>query len=239
MHMHLGIVAPTAGEASLLLDTLSPHSRETIQGKVYFTSSRKGGPRATLCVCGIGKANAAHGTTLLIERFRPEFIYMLGIGGAYPSAGLSLGDVVIAEREIYGDEGLDSLLGFVSMKGLGLPLLSEGSLQCFNEIPLADAPQLAGHARKGGFVTVSSCTGTLRKGLEMEQRFPGILCENMEGAAFAHVCALNRVPAAEVRSISNIVEDRPSRGLDKDAVALACSRVQSRFIERVLSGPWR
>jgi futalosine hydrolase len=39
------------------------------------------------------------------------------------------------------------------------------------------------------------------------ERF-GALCESMEGAAAAHVCALHDVPFLEVRGISNLVEDR-------------------------------
>jgi futalosine hydrolase len=34
------------------------------------------------------------------------------------------------------------------------------------------------------------------------------LCENMEGAAVAQVCARHGIPFGEVRGISNLVEDR-------------------------------
>lgn len=236
MFSHLGIIAPTAEEASVLLGRLSPDSRMVFQDKTFFARSYAGGTKVTICICGIGKTNAAHGTTLLIERFGPELICMIGIGGGYPSAGLSLGDIVAAEREVYGDEGLESTRGFVTMEGLGLPLLSEGSLLRFNEMPLTIPAEFGESVRTGPFVTVSSCTGTLWRGIKMEQRYPGALCENMEGAAFAHVCRMNRVRAAEVRAISNIIEDRTPGGLDRNGIARASSRVQDFLTDTLLAG---
>lgn len=233
MLKRFGIIAPTEAEASLLLDRLSPDTRVLLQGKGFFISSYAGYCKVTVCICGIGKANAAHSTTLLIEKFGPEFICLLGVGGAYPSSGLALGDMVVAEREVYGDEGMESPLGFVSMQGLGLPLLADGFLTHFNEMPLTVPDGLPDGIRAGTFVTVSSCTGTFAKGIEMERRFPNALCENMEGAAFAHVCAINRVPAAELRAVSNIIEDRTSEGLNRDDIMRASLKVQGFFLEKM------
>ena len=42
-----------------------------------------------------------------------------GIGGAYPSSGLNVGDVASAEIEIYGDLGAQSPSGFLDMQALG------------------------------------------------------------------------------------------------------------------------
>lgn len=233
MFAHLGIIAPTFGEASLLLERLDPEADVKIGGKTFLSRLHAAAPRVTLCVSGVGKANAAHGTTLLIERFRPDLICLIGIGGAYPSAKLAIGDIVAADYEIYGDEGVESAEGFVSLRTLGLPLLSEGCLRYFNEIPLTLPSELGQGIRTGPFVTVSTCTGTLRRGLEMERRFPGAICENMEGAAFAHVCRMSVVSAFEVRAISNIIEDRSPGGLDRDSMRLAASRVQTFLLERM------
>ena len=55
----------------------------------------------------------------------------------------------------------------------------------------------------------------------------GALCENMEGAAAAHLCALYGVDFVEVRAISNIAARR-----DRDAweLPLACSRAQEAVL---------
>ena len=62
--------------------------------------------------------------------------------------------------------------------------------------------------RTGPFVTVSCCSGTAALGTAMAERFPGALCEGMEGAALAHVAAIYQVPLLELRAVSNLVEDR-------------------------------
>jgi len=59
----------------------------------------------------------------------------------------------------------------------------------------------------GTFVTVQQCSGVKSVGDEMANRFAGI-CENMEGAAAAHVALLHEVSFAEIRGISNRVVDR-------------------------------
>jgi futalosine hydrolase len=51
-------------------------------------------------------------------------------------------------------------------------------------------------------------------------RFNG-LCENMEGAAVARVCAEFSLPVLELRAISNLVQDRD---LSRWQMAAACGR---------------
>ncbi len=161
-------------------------------------------------VSGVGPVNAAHGVTIAIAQGRPDTIISCGIGGAYPSSGLKIGDVVCASDEIYGDLGAQSPEGFLDMKALGFPLVP-GDTPLFNEIPLQVFPV----AKRARFVTVSTCSGTEHAAREMETRTRGAV-ENMEGAAIAHVAHLHGIPVGEVRGISNIVTNR-----DKNIVALA------------------
>jgi futalosine hydrolase len=63
-------------------------------------------------------------------------------------------------------------------------------------------------------------------------RFGG-LCENMEGAAVARVCAAFDLPCLELRSISNRVEDRDTgRWRLKEACAKAGAAV-ARVLEHL------
>ena len=71
-------------------------------------------------VTGVGPVNAAHATTVAILANSPSAIVVCGIGGAYPSSGLRVGDVASADVEIYGDLGAQSPSGFLDMKALGL-----------------------------------------------------------------------------------------------------------------------
>jgi futalosine hydrolase len=199
-----------------------------------------------LAVSGIGKVNAAHAVTLLINEFSPAVIMNIGIGGAYPSSGLRIGDVAVAEKEIYGDEGVQLKDGSHGMDVIGMPLLKKGRKKYFNEFPLdtglvrkaVRAAQLITHhavpftVKEGTFLTLSTCTGTKKRALELEGRF-GAVCENMEGAAIAHICMLYGVPMLEMRGISNIVEDRDRSTWNIKLAAENCQRAALECVRAV------
>jgi len=154
---------------------------------------------------GVGPVNAAHAVTMAITEHRPARIVISGVGGAYPSSGLQVGEVVCAEMEIYGDLGAQSPSGFLDMKSLGFPVVA-GEAPLFNELPMQIFPV----GRRVRFVTVSTCTGTNATARRLEQRTGGAV-ENMEGAAVAHVAHLHGVPVGEVRGISNMVTNRDTK----------------------------
>lgn len=218
----LGIIASTLFEAEILIEKLSLREKANIQGKSFFRDAS-----TAIGICGIGKANAAHATALLIERFRPDRIFNIGVGGAFPSSGLSVGDIVVADKEIYGDEGLNGEDNFYTMDSLSLPLLSADK-DYFNEFPMSIPDALQDFKNRGAFLTVSACTGTLKRGIELEQRFKAV-CENMEGAAVAQVCIASRIPVCEIRGISNVIENRPGKTLDKASMKIAAEAVQNVF----------
>jgi futalosine hydrolase len=147
---------------------------------------------------GMGKTNAAQALTAVLESENAAAVIGFGVGGAYPGSGLDVGSIAVATEETYGDEGVDTPDGWISTEGIGIPLLETGTGRIFNRFPLdAGLIRAAGEAlraaelpfRAGGFLTVSSCSGTHRRGLELAERF-GAICETMEGAAYAHVSAL-------------------------------------------------
>jgi futalosine hydrolase len=151
---------------------------------------------------GVGPVNAAHAVTLFLARTGTRSIVVCGVGGAYPSSGLGIGDVVCASSECYGDLGAASPSGFLDMKALGFPVV-EGPTPLFNELPMQVFPT----ERRVPFVTVTTCTGTDNAAREIERRTAGAV-ESMEGAAIAHVAYLHGVPVGEVRGISNVVTNR-------------------------------
>ncbi|MBF0558002.1 MAG: futalosine hydrolase [Nitrospirae bacterium] len=228
----LGIIVSTPGEADLLVGSLNSKTVFTYQHKDFFSGSINGRMRAVICICGVGKTNAAHGTALLMERFAPGHVYSIGVAGAYPGSGLRIGDVAVADDEIYGDEGIITGSGFHTIDAIGIPLASVGGIDYYNKFPLVVPDFLRDCGPTGNFVTVSSCTGTTTAAKDMEDRFHAI-CENMEGAAIAHVCALNEVPFTEVRGVSNVVGDRDARPLEAGCIRLASERVQGLLIEKL------
>jgi futalosine hydrolase len=173
--------------------------------------------RFPLVVAGIGAVNTAHALTgYFATHQKPSLVIQTGIAGAYVPAGIPVGAVVLADTEIYGDLGVLTVDGWQPMEAVGIPLVAarDGRPARFNYFPLdetlvARASGIGGSliTRTGPFLTLSIVTGVRALGDELHDRF-GALCESMEGAAAAHVCALHDIPFLEVRGISNLVEDR-------------------------------
>lgn len=234
----IGMVCSSPFECEELLPRLRRLAAEEYAGVTFYTGSFVT-QKVVLAVSGIGKVNAAHGTTLLIERYRPACMIHMGIGGCYPGTGTGVGDVAVAEKEIYADEGVEVSGGFRDLREIGLPLFQDGRRAFFNEFP-ASVPLLrrfrkvaarSVHAvTYGTFLTVSTVTGTRRKARELRDSF-GAICESMEGAAVYHMCAVHGVPCLEIRGISNIVEDRNRESWNLAAAARAAQQVAREFAE--------
>jgi futalosine hydrolase len=210
-------------------------------GTKPVTSGILAGRRVLIVTGGMGKTNAAHALTALLETRRVAGVVGFGVGGAYPGSGLSIGDVAVATSEIYGDEGVLTADDWLSTREIGIPLVDRGSEPIFNTIDLdgavvrrAEEALCSGNLEPetGAFVTVSACSGTLARGQELHARF-GALCETMEGAAYAHVCAIYGIPFAEVRGISNLVEDRDLRRWRLQAAADVAADAA-----RMVAGAW-
>jgi futalosine hydrolase len=175
---------------------------------------------------GVGPVNAAHAVTLFLATTGARAIVVCGVGGAYPTSGLRVGDVACAESECYGDLGAMTPSGFLDMRALGFPIIeTPGPL--FNDLPMQVFPV----ERRVRFVTVSSCTGTDGAARNIEQRTGGAV-ESMEGAAVAHVAYLHDVPVGEVRGISNMVTDRDTHTWRLHEAAAAAQDAVLSWISR-------
>jgi futalosine hydrolase len=233
----IGLISSVPEEGKLIMGCLK--KRTEIAGKPLYRGAI-GDTGVVYIISGMGKTNASHAATILLERFSPDSVILFGVGGAYPSSGLKLGDVAVAEKEFYGDEGVLTHDGFQGTEIIGIPLLKKGSKKYFNEfrlnkklvkramdvieqMTLAHPPKGGVKVKSGAFVTLSTCTGTRTRALELKKRF-GAICENMEGAAVAHICASYGTPMIEIRGISNIVEDRVRDRWNMPRAAENCQR---------------
>lgn len=173
-------------------------------------------PPDIIRICGIGRVNTASFLTEEIIRRRPDRVLMVGCAGAYPGSGLLIGDVAVAQSEFSADEGIVDETGFQSMEEIGMPVVKKQHAEYFNLFPVDEtlADRLLECARsegltaeKGSFITVSATSGTKQRADIVNKRI-GALCENMEGAAAAHICLKYDIPFAELRGISNMAGQR-------------------------------
>lgn len=163
-------------------------------------------------VCGIGPVEAALRLTLSLSQAQPlpDAVLNIGVAGAYPRRHdpADLLDICVAQQEELGDFG--------RCQGQTLLPLTVPNIPTPASFPLADGLRLrvvkrldaAGIAHTGGrFITVSCVSADRQRGAMLLKRYPDALCENMEGAALARVCAHFALPFAEMRCISNMVDD--------------------------------
>lgn len=224
----IALLAAVSEETRLLRQSLDdPHIDSTAGLKVW--SGRLAGQPVLLAHAGIGKAAAAAAAMTLLLRGPVEELWLFGCGGAYPASGLGIGDLALADREVFGDDGVETPDGFQDLAELGLPMRKLAGEPCFNSWPLDPAlpawaaPVLAQFAAQAGcklgvgpFVTVSTCTGTNATANALQERTGG-LCENMEGAAVALACRQTGARLLELRGISNRVEARDPAAWDLGA----------------------
>lgn len=237
---NLLLVSATELESGAIQSALGNAKTTRHAGKTAIIGNLCGW-RCTLLHTGIGPVNAAHALTCQLEEQPPDLVIQFGIGGAYVPTGLSIRAVVLATEEIYGDVGVLTPEGWKPADEIGIPLV-HGDPPYFNRFPLdsqlaATAAEICG-ARCGPFVTVSQCSGVQAVGDALHARFDA-LCENMEGAAAAHICTLYDVPFLEVRGISNLVEDRQPARWDISGAADAAQSALIKIISnrKIIGNP--
>jgi futalosine hydrolase len=139
-------------------------------------------------------------------------IVNIGIAGAYPGAGIAIGDIVIADCETYGD------IGFELPDEIAFRPISASEFGAFYRDPFPTVtpaewrggPDLGFRVHTGRGCTVNACTGTQATGVRRRDLF-GAVFETMEGAAIAQIGRRAGIPVCEIRVISNIAGDRDMR----------------------------
>jgi futalosine hydrolase len=240
----IALLAAVPEETHLIRQSLQDFVQKSVNG-ITLVTGKLAGHDICLAHSGIGKASAAAAAITLLSNARPEALWLFGCGGAYPGSGLAVGDLALASAEIFGDEGVATIKGFADLAEMRLPM-RQISEPLFNTWPVdrklhdwarlhleEQAERTDTALGSGPFVTVSTCTGTTAKATEIEERTSGI-CENMEGAAVALACQQLSVPLLEVRSISNLVEDRDTSRWN---LPLAMSSAQHAIITLLQAWP--
>ena len=229
------LITATSMESKELRRSIHPEpgieSKAVYEGKLH-------GKTVFLTHSGVGKVNATHSATIMLENHDIDLVVLFGIGGAYTNMGI--GDIAVAQNENYAEEGVLTKDGWQPMELTGFPLL-KNEKQYYNTFPLdTELSRFAVAALKdaglnvhsGNFVTVSQCSGTTEAGQILMNRFNGI-CENTEGAAVVHICTMYGVPIIEIRGISNMVEDRNMGKWDIKGAATNCCNAVSELVKRL------
>lgn len=171
------------------------------------------GTVAWVCT-GVGIPSTFAALYSLLDSLQPSLLLHIGIAGAYPLAGLQIGDIVLAESETYGDIGFE-LPHPPSFRPIREAPFSHSLYSTPLSLALPDEWVAASwdmnfHVKRGRGCTVNQCTGTLETAQLRRSLFQADF-ESMEGAAVAQIGHQKGIPVCEIRAISNIASTRDMR----------------------------
>jgi len=199
----IGLIGAMDEEIEILLGAMTEEGRVT-RGSFEYIQGKIGTTPVVLLKCGIGKVNAAVGTTLMIELFAPEFILNTGSAGGI-GAGLAIGDVVISTEACHHDFDTTAF-GYAKGQVPGMPALfpsDAGLLERASSVISAASgkPAITGLIVSGdAFIAHPDSIARLRTD------FPAALAVEMESAAIAQTCYQFGVPVLIIRSISDLAD---------------------------------
>ena len=168
-------------------------------GGVEYHKGTLAGKEVVVCCAGMGKANAAATTQVLITKFGAEKIIFSGIAGNMTSK-IGIGDVVIGKTVLYHDAQLDMICQ-------NPPFLKEYT----GDPELIAAAEAACKAAGVKALTGKIATGDLFVGdSETKAAIEAKCapdCVEMEGAAVSQIAAKNGVPCVILRAMSDNADE--------------------------------
>ncbi len=197
----IGVIGAMEEEVTYLRDQLDNREDMCLAG-YEFHSGELQGQRVVLLKSGIGKVNAAIGTTILLERFSPDCIINTGSAGGFAS-DLDIGDVVISSEVTQHDFDL-TVFGYEHGQVPQMPATFK---------PDPKLVEIAEHSihRVQNVKTVMGLIATgdafmndPAKVAEARGKFPEMLAAEMEGGAIAQTCFRFGVPFIIFRALSDI-----------------------------------
>lgn len=246
MKPDLLILYATALEAASFLDQCqcAVEDKLTTGGVIY--SGKTAALTFHILVSGPGVFNTAHALTAYFENRSsetyPALIVQTGIAGVFEEAGLCIGEIAIADKEIYLHTGVasdgyrKSPLPFDLIENSSL---SRAGIYPFNPDLVKKAEQvlapLSGKETwtisSGTFLTVSTITASFEAAADIYRHYKPVM-ENMEGAAAAHICSLYNLPMIEIRAGSNRVGERDKTCWDINGAIINLNKVCRLLVEQ-------
>lgn len=203
--MTIGIIGAMEEEITNVLEDMNVVATKNALGLDFHLGTLNNSNNNIVVVrSGIGKVNAALCAQVLIDLFAVDAVINVGVAGAIDK-NIRIGDIVISTDAVQHDFDTSALgdePGVISRMDTSVfradPQLIEEAEKAVEGIGF---PVYKGRIASGDqFVSDPALKERIAK------LFNPICCE-MEGAAIAHACYLNRVPFVIIRAISDNAEE--------------------------------
>lgn len=197
--MKIGVIGAMQMEVDNLKEAMEDVRTDVYSGVTYVSGTIYG-REIVAAVCGIGKVFAAICAEAMILKFDVDYVINIGVAGTLCKE-LGVMDVAVADQVVQHDMNTSALgdpIGLLS----GLNQIFLPSDERMKKL-LCECLQERGIKYRVGTIA----TGDLflhkptQKAL-LHERF-GAIAGEMEGGSIGHVCYVNEVPFAILRSISD------------------------------------
>lgn len=198
----IGIIGAMPQEVEHLASLLQDRRTRTHVGCTFYLGKLHD-IDIILLQSGIGKVNAAVGTTLMLDLYHPEAIINTGSAGGF-GEGLKIGDVVVSsevrhhdvDAVVFGYEyGQVPQMPAAYLPDPRLVTLARECVEALDEVKVVE----------GLIATGDVFMASLERVNQARMQFPTMLAAEMEAAAIAQTCHLFGCPFVVVRALSDIV----------------------------------
>lgn len=197
--MTIGVIGAMQMEVDNLKSEMT-NTQTYIYSGVEFVKGLINDQEIVAAKCGIGKVFAAICAEAMILKFDVDMIINIGVAGTL-TKDLNVLDVAVADNVLQHD---------MDTSPIGDPV---GLLSGINMILLPADEKMVGllcdclkekniHYKKGSIATGDQFIATQEQKTTIANRFEAIAAE-MEGGSIGHVCYVNNIPFAILRSISD------------------------------------
>lgn len=200
----IGIIGAMSEELALIKDVMNVENTFEKAGYTFF-SGTLGNKNVIVVLCGIGKVNAAVCTQLLIDTYSVDAVINTGVAGAVAD-GVTIGDVVISTEAQQHDLDCTAFgdpIGTIPRMDTSIFTADDRLIKAAVE---AAEKTVKGKTFTGKVLSGDQAIGSQEAKNRLKTLFNGS-CAEMEGAAIAHVCHLNKVPFVVIRNISDSADE--------------------------------
>ena len=194
----IGIIFAMQEELIELKKYLHINNEKKIYDLIFYEATLNN-QNIILTESGIGKTNAARTTQILIDYYKPEAIFNIGVAGGI-AKNLKVGDIIISTSLVQHDFDITAFnhpKGYIPNIGNTIPI--DNNLLNTTKIIL-DTNNISykeGEIASGDIFCTKESMAT-----KINTQFKA-LCVEMEGASIAQTSYLSKTPCLVIRSISD------------------------------------
>jgi adenosylhomocysteine nucleosidase len=201
INLKIAIIGAMDEEIEILKEKIE-NRKKTVIARCEFFEGTIDGVDVVLLKSGIGKVNAALSTTLLVDRYQPDYVINTGSAGGFHK-DLQVGDVVISTAVKHHDVDVTAFgYEYGQVPQLPAAFLPDEKLVKAAVKGAEKIDQI--EVVKGLIATGDSFMQDPARVAYIRDKFEDLYAVEMEAAAIAQVCYQFNVPFVVIRALSDI-----------------------------------